>query len=249
MQDFIQLTSHSINSNGAVLLNIRREEGIHWYFGLKQAEIYWESLSAALSETRLQMKKHAVEVAEIKLTIEDLNARKTDRTIAQADLNQASLELAEFKLARSGDVLLRLQSQERDILSELSVANQERERILNKHPEIKSSNYLSIQNVTIDAQLCRESKYIAARAWACQLGLPESVGVALFDVPEEFRADVSAKEIEYRSEALFVDRGMESVLQILQNLTPDLRANVLLNAAESVARQSQLQVPGDSNEF
>ncbi|MBW4514581.1 MAG: hypothetical protein KME11_05090 [Timaviella obliquedivisa GSE-PSE-MK23-08B] len=235
-----QLTSHSINSFGAVLLNIRREENIHWYFGLKQAEIYHKSLSAALTETHLQMRKHAVEVAEIAQTLEDIDAQATPRTVAAANLQEATRELNEFKLAHSEATLLALRSQEKDILTELAVAAGERDRILNQYPQLQELTYDSIQSFTIEAQLCRESKYIAARAWACQAGLPEAVGVALFDVPQEFRSQVSAKEIEYRSQVLFLDRGMENVQAILQDLDPETRAKVLLNAAESVVRQSQL---------
>lgn len=234
---FTPLSNLSNHSTAAALQAILKQEQIHWFDGLKAAELLILELQNALAgfvEKQRQCDRDSRELTRqrdklITSIIGDYfsyNQQLTLRSISAEDqANLMSSILAQINLVSPtiadqvegcGDriealdrEMSQVQSiQVRDAQSVLAVAQQQRDRILETHPEALGLDYAELQHQFAPIALReRQAHYLAARIWAIHSGLPETVGVALFDVPVADRAYLIQREQEVRSQSQKIRRN------------------------------------------
>lgn len=160
------------NSAAGVRLSIRQEP--HWLHQLKQCELTIRAREADLDEQQ-QVQKRC-----------DRQLKRYEFLARWLRLGWARDEAAYLRRCRDRTLPLI-----RDAEMELAIAREERDRILSEHPEITTLDYRSAQeSYTEEALLSHLGRFCAARIWAAQRGLPESVGEAIANLSETQRQQV-----------------------------------------------------------
>jgi hypothetical protein len=123
----------------------------------------------------------------------------------------------------------------RDAQMELNAALGERDRITKTHAEeIEGTSFADLQERYAPVMLQqRQARYLAARIWAAQNGLPETVGAALFDTPIAQRDELMRREAAIRTQ-LDVPAAMCRASMLLASLEPEQQQAVLIQAAQFV---------------
>lgn len=221
------LANLSINSQGAILYEIQKQERVHWFLGLRQAELIIQDKQAALEHNYYEQKKQEREIKRSQLKIQFLSS--------SADpLDQLEIEELEDKLAIARSAIDNLSPLLRDAVMEHQTALQERSRILRENPIAQSLTYEELQaNITPECLNQKLSHYTASRIWASQNHLPEGVGELLFDLSDRDRDFVMSREMEIRS-GVIVSETIVHAAKILSHHPPEIQQQALLQAARSL---------------
>lgn len=229
------LTNVSINSKAGVELEIQRQERIHWFLGLRQAELFIQEKRAALETNYHLQRKH---VRQVKSWQRQLQALE--------ELEQPNLEQVDQIEELKDDIAAAKSSQEnlqpliRDCVMELHSAEAQKQRILGDHPEAIDLSYIELQTrYSAVALLEKQAHAAAAEIWASQNALPVSIGHLLFSLAPAERDYVLAREMELRNNVK-VSEAMAHAAQVLATLPPETQKQVLLQAAQTVMHSPAL---------
>ncbi|MBD1864181.1 MULTISPECIES: hypothetical protein [Trichocoleus] len=229
------LTNLSINSKAGVEHEIQRQERVHWFLGLRQAELFIQEKRAALETNYHLQRKHSRQVKTWEKELQTLQ-----------ELEQPSLEQLDQIEALQDDIAAAKSSQEnlqpliRDCGMELHSAEDQKQRILQAHPEAIDLSYIELQTrYSAVALLEKQAHVTAAEIWASHNALPVSVGHLLFDLSPADRDYVLAREMELRN-GVKVGEAIAHAAQVLATLSPETQKQVLLQAAQTVMNSSAL---------
>jgi hypothetical protein len=238
----LPICNKSINSRASVIHEIRRREMEHWFSGLRQAELFIDEKSSALENFIFECRKQEREIRRMERQVNDLAEAVHPSERQQDDLEACRdyIELTTRKLVRS-------RAEVRDALMERDAAIQERDRILAEHPEATALTYQELQEMfTAPMLLERQARFIAARVWAAQNGLPEGVGESVFSLPPEQREALLNREAELRT-GNQLTAAKSQALTILAALSEEDREKVLILAAHHVASHQEQQKLQEGN--
>lgn len=183
------IVSNLGNSSAGVYDSIRAEERIDWSRGIRQAELTYLDRQAALRMNSLSARKKE---RDIQLKQEQIIALKRVLIFGRF-IPLLSTYLSNVLENLIDEIKIWEESKEhsealwRDCVFELQAAQQEKERILQKHPEALHMTYEQLQKRAELALREKKLAYIKPRYWAARNNLPESVGAALFDASDEER--------------------------------------------------------------
>ncbi len=186
------------NSSAGVLDSIRNETRIHWTRGLRQAELTILDRESALRTNSISSRKTA---RAIQFKREQVVTLTKVFAIARF-IPLVSTYIANLLDNIKDDIQVWEESQEhatalwRDCLFELNAARQEKEHILQEHPEGVHMTYEQIQQQAVIALREKKVAYIVPRYWAALNGLPEAVGVAIFEASKEERDYLMTRVIQ-----------------------------------------------------
>jgi len=217
------LTNLSINSQGAVLYEIQKQERVHWFLGLRQAELIIQDKQAALEHNYYEQRKQEREIKRSRIKIESLSPDNP--------LDQLEIEELEDKIAIARSAIDNLSPLLRDAVMEHQTAVGERTRILRENSIAHSLTYEELQaSITPECLNEKLSRYTASRIWASQNHLSEGVGELLFDLSPRDREIVMTREMEIRS-GVTVSETIIHAAKILSHHPPEIQQQALLQAA------------------
>lgn len=228
----------SINSKYATRSEIVKQEEVHWFAGLRQAELTIRDKEMALAEQAFAKRKQERKLRKIERDLEQvrnklarLNAgsHKYLDTLDKIEDLEDQLKLAQFQSERMAPL-------ERDAISELNVAKQERDRILTEHPEALTMPYDHLQDMGRDVLNTVLAKYVASSVWAAKNGLPDAVGKALFDIPKDDLLDVMGR-VAVMEGAIQDKNKIAQAIILLEQLPPAQLDQLLIDAAEIVDKK------------
>ena len=242
------ITHLSMNSQAAVLFEIRKQESVHWLLGLRQAELTINDRESALRANQKLLRRQLRELgskARRLASLEKINFPVNEQIDEMENLKD-DLEEATIQIEQKLPPLVR------DCQMELSVAISEKARILKSHPEAESLSFEELQQQFSGAALrSKQSRFIAAAAWASQNGLPEGAGQLLFDIPDQEREIVMAESVrllsgvqataisvnvaQYSSQLLISQQQqLLTLIQSISQISPDIQEIILSRAISSV---------------
>lgn len=231
----LPLTNLSINSRAGVEFEIRRQERIHWFLGLRQAELFIQERTAALETNYRLQRDYARTCRGWQRELESLQALEF-LTPDQED----QIEKLEDDIAAAQRSSETLQPLIRDCAMELATAEAEKERILAPHPEAIALSFFELQERYSHVALMeKQAQFTAAEIWASQNNLPVSVGHLLFGLSRTDREYCLAREMELRND-LRVTEAIAHAAQILAPLSLEQQQQVLLQAAQTVLNSATL---------
>jgi hypothetical protein len=192
------LTCHS-NTPAQVLDIVRSQEQIHWYWGLRQAELHIEYIRPSLEYIAKETKKLP---ATKKIKLEQLKTLKLLNLIAKfvpilgswIEYKIQSVEL-EISAIEDPEQIQRMNQRISDAQAELDVAVSERNRILAEHPEILQMNYQELQAISVEALLEKKAFLVTSSQLGVHYGLSESASTVLAELGQKDLAKVLG--IEY----------------------------------------------------
>lgn len=215
------LTCHS-NTPAQVLDIIRSQEQIHWYWGLRQAELHIEYIRPSLEYVGNQLQKLPV-LKKIKL--EQLTTLKFINLFTRIipilgvwiDYKIKSIE-AEIKSIEDPEQIQRMGQRIADAQAELEIATSERNRIIADHPEILGMSHQELQSISVEALLEKKAFLITSSQLGVHYGLSESASTLL--------AELSQKDL---SKVLSAEYGR--LMRINAILQPQRNVNSLENSS------------------
>lgn len=222
---------------------IQQQENIHWFLGLRQAE-----LEAQAREETLVYNQRLLKIAEKSIQ------RKTKRLTWLHQISwlgrvwaaiDDEIEALDRELAETDYEKQKLEPMLRDAFMELEVAIAFRDRIAMEHEaDLAGKTFHQLQEqYTPIAALEGIAKMIAAEMWARQQNLPGVVGTTLADLQPAEREYVLQREAELRL-GVETTQAIAHSNQVLSALPEEQRSTVLLVAAQLVAQQGG-QLPAD----
>ena len=142
------VTSQSINSPAIVRHKISEEARIHWFLGLRQAELFVQDRLDALRHAHSELKLSDIKKRRLEIQIEDLKSEILDqrntakkKTCLGLDIEEKQIELDRLILQLS-----KVEYQVRDAVAELEAANEMLETISLQHrEEIENMNFEELQ--------------------------------------------------------------------------------------------------------
>jgi len=204
------------NSKGGVLEGIRSAERIHWTLGLKQAENILHEKRQVLNCNYLSIRKTAREIA-----LKSEKKKWASRFLAIAKIIPIlglAIEHYVENITDEIEVWAKSQIQDepliRDCVFETEVAESERNRILEAHPEALAMSYSELQELSITALREKKLQYLIPRYWAARNNLPESVAATLFEADEEERDYLLSRIVKEISAQPIPDEVLEMSLRI-----------------------------------
>lgn len=230
----LPLCNKSINSRAAVIHEIRRRELEHWYSGLRQAELFMDEKTAALEAFVFDCREYELGLQEAELKISELEKKQslTPKQRIKLSRLQNSIDLSSRRL-------FRIRAEVRDAMMEFAAAKGERDRILQEHPEALHLSYDEMQErFTAPMLQERQARYIAARVWAAQNGLPDGVGESVFSVPLEQREALLIREAELRRGSSLTEAKVRA-LETLSHLPSEEQTQALLLTAQHINAYQQ----------
>jgi hypothetical protein len=177
------------NSKAGVIDTIKTAERIHWTLGLKQAENTVFAQSATLRSNIWNNRKLGRDVCLKREKVSWLKKIwyfcRFIPILGNSIRNNIETLLDEIAAWEEGDLVR--ESLFRDCAYELKIAQEELHRILQEHPEIESLSYEELQEYSLVALKEKKLSYLSPRYWSAKNGLPETVGVTLFEVSDDER--------------------------------------------------------------
>lgn len=172
----------SLNGTPGTLWEIRRQENIHPYLGIRQAILIINTQEKALKEGRLAQKKATVSLKTQRQKLPYLEGDARDIALDE-------IELAEYNLQSFDQLIL-------DAESELSVARQEKMRIESTNPSMASANYEALQAAYAkEAFRCKLARAVVISAYSSQKMISEGAAEVIYDsacFPEAERMEFEA---------------------------------------------------------
>lgn len=227
---------YSINGWWGARANIRQQEMVHWFLGLRQAENEIYGIEGDLAYNRQAVMIHDRTIRRKQRRLRFLKSIKWLAVLNSSI--QDEIEDIEMDIADSEQERHRLEPLVRDALMELDVVVAERDRILAEHQqEVEGKTFEQLQaEYTPAAALEGTARMIAAEVWAQQQGLPGMVGMSLSQLAVEERQYVLQREAELRL-GIETTQAIAHANQVLSILPPERRSAVLMVAAQMVAQQ------------
>jgi hypothetical protein len=230
------LTNLHSNSRSGVLYEIRQEEAIHPFYGLRKAELMILAAERTLLHARLSMAAGERDRNKWLLRKEALSgeANKTPQQDDELFNLEQDLQRYDFEYP----VML---DQYRDMELERNIAISEKLRILAEHPEFLQKDFNQLQEeFSEEALLNKLAMAVAAKLWAGQS--LEAVGELFFGLGQQQRDYVMRKELEYRT-GIKGNEIMAHCLVVLGQLSEASRTKILLTAANSITESQASKAP------
>jgi hypothetical protein len=142
------ITSQSINSPAIVRWQIQQQYRIHWFLGLRQAELSVLDRTGALEYTRSTLRLSEIKKKRLQIQIESLekiasNPLDKAREIASLDIEEKQIEIKQIDRE-----IEKTQYQIRDAIEELTAAQNARALIVFDHQaELDNLTYSELQEV------------------------------------------------------------------------------------------------------
>lgn len=121
----------SLNGIPGTLWEIRRQENVHPYLGLRQAILIIDSKEKALRDSRLSYKKALLNIKRQKESLEGLASD-------ELEIKQLEIDIAEHEIVSMNQLVI-------DAEMELKVANEEKTRIEAYNPDMITGTYEELQ--------------------------------------------------------------------------------------------------------
>jgi hypothetical protein len=194
--DFSMPLAHmTTNSWAATIHEIRKQERLHWFLGLRQAELCVRDKEQIIDANAHAERKYQRSMRRLQRELDALN-RLPELTPDEED----RIEELEDEIGQGKRTWVASQPLIRDAQLEYEIAKAERDRILQEHPEAQSLSFEELQKrYTLPALVEVHARYVAARIWSAQNGVPESVGSMLFELAPQEQEVVMRREVELRS--------------------------------------------------
>lgn len=226
------ITHQTSNSQAAVRFEIRKQERVHWFLGLRQAELIVDAKQGVLDYNERQLRRGLRKVRQ--------KQRQLDRLIVIQKLSlgllplQDAIESLQDDIAEAKQEYGKIHPYVRDALMERDTAAIERDRIIHEHEEELNTNFDELQEKYAQpAMLQGFARYFASRVWASQNHLPEALGSLLFELAPEERDWVMTNEMQLRL-GVDVSGALAQASGTLASLPPEQQQQVLLQAARIV---------------
>jgi hypothetical protein len=204
------------NAKAGILEGIRNAERIHWTLGLKQAETILHEKRQILNCNFLSIRKTQREMA-----LKSEKKKWLGRILAIAKfipILGLSIQHRFENLADEIEIWEKSVIQDepliRDCAFETEIAESERDRILEAHPEALNLTYEELQELSVFALREKKLQYLIPRYWAARNNLPESVAVTLFEAGEEERDYLLSQIVKEISAQAIPDEVLEMSLTI-----------------------------------
>ncbi len=235
------ITHYGFGYAGTISI-VQQQANIHWFLGLRQAEIEILAREQDLEYNQRQMR----------LTERSLQ-RKTDRLnwlrrfawlgILWPRLHDEIEDLEQY-LADVEREKRRLEPLLRDSFADLELLITLRDRLYEENrAAIEGKTFQQLQEeFTPVAALEGIAKMVAAEVWARQQNLPGVVGTTLADLTAEQRQYVLNREAELRL-GIETNRAIAQASQVLGTLPADQQTTTLLLAAQLVAQSPEFNTP------
>lgn len=203
----------STNSKAAVEFEIRRQERIHWFLGMRQAELFIRDKLSALYTNREAERSYVRKIKAISREKDALGAKGVAASLDEL----ARIEEIEDQIISAQRSWLDLQPLIRDADMELQVARDERDRIIYPHPEALGLSFDELQDrYAAPALLEKQAFYFAAEAWAAVNHLPASCGHMLMDLSPEQRQHLMTREAEIRTNLRIDEATIQAARRMMQ---------------------------------
>jgi hypothetical protein len=158
----------SLNGTSGTLWEIRRQENIHPYLGIRQAILIINDHTKALKEGKLAQKKARVALSAQKEKF--LSVEGDER-----DILFDEIELAEYNLESFDQLIL-------DVETELNVALQEKLRIENCNPDMITKSYEELQvTYANEAFQCKLARAVVVSAYSSHKMISEGAAEVIYD--------------------------------------------------------------------
>lgn len=221
-----QLTNISFNSQAAVEWEIRRHEQVHWFWGLRAAEVAIDDKQKALVINQHLHRQYLREVEQKRRQVTALQFKQ--------NLQKLSLDEIVLLAGLEDDIALAVFQQERlkplirDCQMELTTAQAEKDRILAEHPEVLQISYSMLQTKTREALIAKDSYFVASRVWAAHHQLPESVAEVLFSRNAVERERILNQEMQLRAQVNGGSLALQQAFHILNEMPSNDQEQLLL---------------------
>lgn len=158
----------SLNGIPGTLWEIRRQEQIHPYLGLRQALLIINSKEKALKEAYLSQKKAA-------LSFKHLKDKVLISKEIELDILLAEIDIAEYDAEMFTQLIL-------DAEAELNAAIQEKERIEKSHPDMVNSDRQELQEkYAAEAFHCKLVRSLVISIYGSYKGISEGASEIIYD--------------------------------------------------------------------
>lgn len=207
---------------------IGQMERIHWFLGLRQAEVEIQAKEADLLHNQRLQRVTRTKLNSLRQHIKFLNRFLWLGGLIATRVQQVAQEIEDLELD-----LKRSEPLIRDALFELEICKQEYSRISAAHQDdLAGKRFEEIQaEFTPAAALEATAWMVAAEVWAAQHGLPVTVANAIAHLDPSERPLLLQREAELRH-GIAVEQANVNALQILSGLSPEQRNEVLLMATQ-----------------
>jgi hypothetical protein len=209
---------------------IGQMERIHWFLGLRQAEVEIQAKEADLLHNQRLQRGTQAKLNSLRQHIKWLNhfLWLGGLIATRAQRVKQEIEDLELDLKRSEPLI-------RDALFELEICKKEHSRISAAHQDdLLGKGFEEIQaEFTPPAALEATAWMVAAEVWAAQNGLPVTVANAIAHLDTSERSLLLQREVELRH-GITIDQAKVNMLQILSGLSPEQQNEVLLMAAQII---------------
>lgn len=175
-----EFTTSSINGPSVIHHLIRRQERIHWFLGLQQAEREIASRSSALEAARFSIARSDNNLARLR--------SRLDKVEDEFDRRDIEIDIAEIE---AGRVFLNIQI--RDAILELASAQYEFSRIKSQHStQLECFSFGELQDVYgSEALQAKQSFILKSNQLALECG--ESFAANLMDLDPSHIAEIAAQ--------------------------------------------------------
>lgn len=221
---------------------VQQQANIHWFLGLRQAEIEIQGREQdlAYNQRQLRLTEKSIQRKIKRLTwLRRIGWLDTMLPGIAEEVEELEQDLADVEQEKR-----KLEPMLRDCFMDLELLTALRDRLIQEHAdELEGKTFQQLQEeFTPVAAMEGVAKMIAAEVWARQQQLPGIVGTTLADLTPEQRQYVLQRESELRL-GIETTQAIAHANQVLSTLPDEQRAATLLVAAQLVAQDSLPQAP------
>ncbi|MFQ3617728.1 MAG: hypothetical protein SNJ57_12060 [Cyanobacteriota bacterium] len=232
-------TTHYGFGYAGTLAIVQQQANIHWFLGLRQAEIEISTREQELEYNQRQMR---LTERSLKRKTARLNWLRRFAWLGilwpglYDEIEDLEQHLVDVEREKS-----RLEPLLRDSFADLELLVALRDRFLEDHKEaIEGKTFQQLQEeFTPVAALEGIAKMVAAEVWARQQNLPGIVGTTLADLTAEQRQYVLQRETELRL-GIETSQAIADANKVLSMLPPEQQTEALLMAAHLITQSNEL---------
>lgn len=160
--------NYSLNGIPGTLWEIRRQENIHPYLGLRQAILIIDEKEKALRDGILSQKKSLLGIKNQKVALSNLEGD-------ELEIKQDEVEIAECDAKMFNQLIL-------DAEMELKVAQAEKQRIEACNPDMVTKTYDELQEKYANVAFrCKLTRVLVVSAYSRQMQLSEGAAEIMYD--------------------------------------------------------------------
>jgi len=221
-----RLTNISPNTQAHVIVEIRRQERMHPFWGLRTSEEFVRDRTAAIEETLRSLRRSDRKLRRMQLKLDQLNQLESIDEFQQLDREDLEDQMLGLRSqAESIEPMLR------DARMELATAWGEKVRILTTYPALQQSPE-ELQGLTRDALIAKEAFFFAGKIAAARQGLPESTSEFLAMMLPEEQELIMAEA--HRALGHSVNPMLSQQMATLAKLSPEQQHQVLQQAVSII---------------